>query len=72
MIDIVVNHFGYNGAPDSVDYSTFTPFNSKSYFHDYCTIDYSNTGNAVSSPKTSLMHVDLASEECGDMPIGLC
>lgn len=67
MVDVVVNHFGYNGAPDSVDYSTFTPFNSKSYFHDYCTIDYSNTGNAVSVIIKSLMHVDHASLECGEI-----
>lgn len=42
MLDVVTNHFAYLGAGNSVDYSTFYPFNSQSYFHDFCLIDYSN------------------------------
>lgn len=40
MIDIVVNHFAWQGAPDTVDYSTFVPFDSSSYYHSYCTNNY--------------------------------
>lgn len=42
MLDVVTNHFAFKGAGASVDYSIFVPFNSKSYFHDFCLIDYSN------------------------------
>lgn len=42
MLDVVTNHLAYDGAGDSVDYSIFAPFNSKSYFHDFCLIDYSD------------------------------
>lgn len=38
MVDVVVNHFGWDGNASSVDYSQFVPFNSPSYFHTYCTI----------------------------------
>ncbi|EME82600.1 glycoside hydrolase family 13 protein [Pseudocercospora fijiensis CIRAD86] len=40
MVDIVVNHFAWQGSPDSVDYSTFVPFDSSSYFHSYCSNNY--------------------------------
>jgi alpha-amylase len=42
MVDIAPNHMGYAGTPASIDYSVFTPFNRQSYFHPYCTIDYSS------------------------------
>ena len=43
MVDVVVNHNGWNGSPDTVDYSSFNPFNEKSQYHTpYCPIDYSN------------------------------
>jgi alpha-amylase len=42
MVDVVTNHMGYNGCGDCVDYSRLNPFNRKSYFHDFCEIDYSN------------------------------
>ena len=48
MVDVVVNHNGYNGAPSSIDYSVFNPFNDQSYYHPYCSIDYSDTSNTVS------------------------
>ncbi|KAB8244571.1 alpha-amylase A type-1/2 [Aspergillus flavus] len=38
MIDVVVNHMGYDGAGDSVNYSVFKPFNTKDYFHNFCFI----------------------------------
>ncbi|KAJ5827844.1 Glycoside hydrolase superfamily [Penicillium robsamsonii] len=49
MVDVVANHMGYAGAGNNVDYSVFTPFNSASYFHSYCSIsnynDQSNVEN---------------------------
>ncbi|KKK16279.1 hypothetical protein P175DRAFT_0503862 [Aspergillus ochraceoroseus IBT 24754] len=46
MIDVVANHMGYPGAGTAVDYSSFTPFNSSSYFHSYCEItNYDNQSN---------------------------
>lgn len=42
MLDVVTNHFAYLGCGDCVDYSIFEPFNSESYFHDFCLIDYSD------------------------------
>ena len=43
MVDIVVNHNGWPGDANSVDYSKFNPFNQKSYYHDYCEVtDYNN------------------------------
>ena len=54
MVDVVVNHNGYNGAPSSVDYSKFNPFNKQSYFHPYCSIDYSDTSDAVCISRLSL------------------
>lgn len=42
MLDVVTNHYAYNGCGDCVDYSIFNPFNSKSYFHDFCLINYDN------------------------------
>lgn len=42
MMDTVINNMAYitNGSDpaSSVDYTSFTPFNSSSYFHDYCPI----------------------------------
>jgi len=42
MVDVVTNHFAYKGCGACVDYSIFNPFNSASYFHPFCLIDYSN------------------------------
>jgi alpha-amylase len=50
MVDVVVNHFGWDGNALSVDYSQFVPFNSSSHFHTYCTIsqdDYSRRDENV-------------------------
>lgn len=48
MLDVVTNHFAFNGAGSSVDYSIFTPFNSASYFHSFCLINY----NSITSIQT--------------------
>ena len=42
MVDVVANHMAYNGAPSTVTYSQFNPFNDAKYYHPYCAIDYSN------------------------------
>ena len=42
MLDIVTNHFAYKGCGNCVDYSIFKPFNSSSYFHPFCLIDYNS------------------------------
>ena len=50
MVDVVVNHFGWDGNASTVDYSQFVPFNSPSYFHSYCTIsqdDYNSRDENV-------------------------
>ncbi|KAF2475422.1 alpha-amylase [Lindgomyces ingoldianus] len=46
MVDVVVNHNGWNGASTTVDYSKFHPFNNAKYFHSFCPVDnYSNQTN---------------------------
>ncbi|KAI0490164.1 alpha-amylase [Xylaria cf. heliscus] len=47
MVDVVVNHFAANTAPQSVAYNQFSPFNTASSFHPYCPVDYSNATSAV-------------------------
>ncbi|KAM0697646.1 hypothetical protein Q7P36_002500 [Cladosporium allicinum] len=48
MVDIVVNHNGWNGPPDSVDYTKFNPFNRKEdYNTPYCEIDYNKLGDTA-------------------------
>ncbi|KAL3421340.1 alpha-amylase [Phlyctema vagabunda] len=42
MVDIVTNHMAYLGCGSCVDYSTLKPFNSKSYYHDFCLINYND------------------------------
>ena len=42
MVDIVVNHMGWLGNIDSVNYSVFNPFNTQADYHPYCPIDYNN------------------------------
>ncbi|KAF8311727.1 glycoside hydrolase family 13 protein [Clavulina sp. PMI_390] len=44
MVDVVANHFGYDGDSATIDYSTMTPFNTASDFHTpICWIvDYTN------------------------------
>ena len=50
MVDVVVNHFGWEGSSSDVDYSTYNPFNDPSHFHNFCQIsndDYGNNQTAV-------------------------
>ncbi|CAI6342468.1 unnamed protein product [Periconia digitata] len=43
MVDVVTNHNGWNGPADSVDYSSYRPFNDQKYYHEPCAItDYTN------------------------------
>lgn len=43
MVDVVPNHFGWNGSSDTVNYSQLHPFNDQKYFHQFCSIvDYGN------------------------------
>ncbi|KAK3069278.1 hypothetical protein LTR53_012514 [Teratosphaeriaceae sp. CCFEE 6253] len=68
MLDVVVNHNGYNGAPADVDYSIFSPFNKASQYHSYCTIDYSDTSNSANIEQcwmgdTSVPLPDLRTED---------
>nr|AOO85390.1 alpha-amylase [Aureobasidium pullulans] len=42
MVDIVTNHMGYNGCGNCVDYSIYNPFNSQSYYHPFCLINYND------------------------------
>ena len=45
MIDVVANNMAYAGAGADTDYSSFTPFNNKEYFHNLCLVNYSSTTN---------------------------
>ena len=38
MVDVVVNHNGWDGAPSGVDYTSFYPFDEESNYHSYCAI----------------------------------
>lgn len=42
MVDVVVNHNGWIGAPTTVDYSDFFPFNTQADYHSYCVPNYDN------------------------------
>jgi alpha-amylase len=43
MVDVVPNHFAFDGTAETTDYSSFYPFNDRSYFHDVCFItDWTN------------------------------
>lgn len=54
MVDIVTNHMGYDGCGTCVDYSIYNPFNSQSYYHPFCLIDYSNQ-NSVEQVRSLLL-----------------
>jgi alpha-amylase len=55
MVDVVVNHFAWNGNVASIQYNTLTPFNQQSNYHfPYCTIDFNNMANQVSLCVVSL------------------
>ncbi|KAK4698142.1 hypothetical protein P7C71_g17, partial [Lecanoromycetidae sp. Uapishka_2] len=42
MVDVVTNHFGFDGDISSVDYSTMNPFNTASDYHSFCEIEDGN------------------------------
>lgn len=65
MLDVVTNHFAYYGSPSSIDYSIFNPFNSASYFHSYCAIDYDDVESAQVcwEGDTTVPLPDLATED---------
>ncbi|KAF2202529.1 alpha-amylase [Delitschia confertaspora ATCC 74209] len=49
MVDIVVNHNGWNGAASTVNYAKMQPFNDAKYYHPFCDItNYDNQGNVES------------------------
>lgn len=43
MLDVVPNHMASPGPFNATDWSGFHPFNSSSYYHSPCWIDYDNT-----------------------------
>ena len=56
MVDVVVNHFAWEGSYTDVDYSSYNPFNDSSYFHSFCQVsndDYSNNQTAVEDVRLS-------------------
>lgn len=46
MVDVVTNHFGSPTQYPDIPWDEYNPFNSSSYFHSYCPIDYSNQTSA--------------------------
>lgn len=42
MVDIVTNHMGYLGCGSCVQYNIFNPFNSQSYYHPFCLINFNS------------------------------
>jgi len=60
MVDVVVNHFAWPGAETAVNYASFVPFNSASYFHQYCPInnaDYTSNQTAVEVVSSSVTYL---------------
>lgn len=50
MVDVVVNHFGWAGNGNTVDYTKIYPFDNREYYHPYCLItnqDYLSNQTAV-------------------------
>lgn len=68
MVDVVTNHFAWHGDPSTVQYDTFQPFNSQSYFHPYCPINYNDLTNTTNMEQcwegdTMVPLVDLRTED---------
>lgn len=43
MVDVVVNHMGWDGMANQTIYATLDPFDGEKFFHDICWIDgYAN------------------------------
>jgi len=50
MVDVVVNHNGWGGSVDSIDFSAFKPFDQESdYNMPYCEMAYGDFSNIVRS-----------------------
>jgi len=50
MVDIVINHNGWGGTLDSIDFSAFKPFDQESDYNlPYCEIAYDDHENIVGS-----------------------
>lgn len=56
MMDTVVNHMAYFcgfaedgncGPQGTIDYSIYNPFNSESFFHPFCEINYNNATSII-------------------------
>ena len=51
MVDVVTNHFGWNGDISTIDYSQLNPFNSADSYHPFCEIEDGN--NMTQSPSAT-------------------
>ena len=47
MVDVVTNHFGYNGDAGSINYNTMNPFNAQGDFHPVCWVTDQNNQTEV-------------------------
>ncbi len=57
MVDVVVNHNGARGPPQSIDFSVYTPFDKEEYYHPYCLINFDDPYNSVRiHPLNLLVH----------------
>ncbi|KAI0444748.1 glycoside hydrolase family 13 protein [Xylaria telfairii] len=67
MVDVVVNHYGANMSPQSIDYSQFKPFNTADKFHSYCPINYSDANSIVKCwlGDTNVPLPDVKTEDAG-------
>ncbi|KAI0905526.1 alpha-amylase [Ustulina deusta] len=67
MVDVVVNHYAANMAPQNVDYSQFNPFNTADKFHSYCPIDYTNANSILTCwlGDTNVPLPDVKTEDSG-------
>ena len=71
--DVVVNHFGWPGTYDTVNYSSYDPFNDSSYFHPFCQVvpdDYINNQTAVENVGTRLNRMEQTKTNSRDKSAG--
>jgi hypothetical protein len=55
MVDVVVNHNGWKGTPENVDYSVFNPFNDEKYYHPPCDISFDISNDVRASSDFTLV-----------------
>lgn len=68
MVDVTVNSMAWPGSHTDVDYTTFdSPFNTKSAYHQFCWIDYTNTTSILECwlGDDNVALVDVATEQSG-------